>query len=232
MRREMLSAACCFVVLIVCGCSHQLEVVNMASYRNVSLVRPKEQMKVGLNPATNKVASQKIVKGVRNALSEQGALTICPYNKHGQSEVDYRAKISVASEYSGSGWNFLINWPGFLIFTPAWHGYIYYADYDVQVVLIDAHKDKTIDSFSVPAKFDIRQAEIDRTWTEVGWLEWGVIPLVGGVVFTSYDADITPELLRTIKQPLGDYIAHKIIVRLNNYYIVNSTRDSGATRRE
>jgi hypothetical protein len=125
------------------------------------------------------------------------------------------AEINITPEYKGSGWNFLINWPGFLVFVPALNGYVYKANYQVDIALAKSANPAQKDAWTMPINLDLRHAEIDRTWTEIGWLEWGVIPLIGGIVFTQYDPDVTPILIDAIETPVGDYIAQEIIQRIN-----------------
>jgi hypothetical protein len=56
------------------------------------------------------------------------------------------------------------------------------------------------------------------TWTEIGWLEVGVIPFFGGLIFAgTYDPDVTPLVMDKIEQPVGDYIAQEIVSRINAY---------------
>jgi hypothetical protein len=50
-----------------------------------------------------------------------------------------------------------------------------------------------------------------RTWTEVSWFEVGVIALIGGVVFTGYDNDITPEFITAVSPNYGAYVSRKIV---------------------
>jgi hypothetical protein len=138
-----------------------------------------------------------------------------PYTPESRQHPDVVANIKVTSDYAGSGWNFLINWPGFLIFTPAWNGYVYKANYQVDVALAKGADNAPIDSWQMPIHLNLRQAEIDRTWTEVGWLEWGVIPLIGGMVFTAYDKDVTDPLIQKIEVPIGNYVAQEIVNRIN-----------------
>jgi len=56
-----------------------------------------------------------------------------------------------------------------------------------------------------------------RTWTEIGWLEWSIIPFISGFVFIRYDNDITNLVLDKIQTPIGDYIAQEIVSRINNF---------------
>jgi len=121
--------------------------------------------------------------------------------------------INVVPHYSGEGLNFLVNWPGFLIFAPAIWGYGYNAEINTQVN-ITRLSDSSSKQISIPTKFTFRQAEIDRTWTEVGWLEFGVIPLIGGIVFIQYDPDVTDEFITKVSPYYGPYVARKILEAL------------------
>ena len=67
-----------------------------------------------------------------------------------------------------------------------------------------------------PVNLNLRHADISRTWTEIGWLEWSVIPFIGAFVFIRYDKGVTPILMDAIQDPIGDYIAQEIVVRINN----------------
>ena len=131
-----------------------------------------------------------------------------------KDDLDYIATITVYSDYKGSGWNFLINWPGFLVFAPAWHGYNYTIEHDVSVLLTDAKSGVQIDTFTVPIELVIRHADINRTWTEISWLEVGVIPLVRGVFFIGYDDNVTPIAHEKAMPVLSDFIAQEIAGKL------------------
>jgi hypothetical protein len=156
-----------------------------------------------------------IVKEVGSELQKYTTEVVFPYNPNGYKKVDIEARLVITSSYRGSAANFFINFPGFLVWAPAWNGYVYKADYKVKVKLIDTKTGEKLDSFSLPINLDIRQAEIDRTWTEVSWFEVGVIALIGGAVFTQYDPDVTVPLLEKVSNTLGGYIAEEIVNRLN-----------------
>lgn len=212
----------CIVLMgmLFIGCSHTLEIKNLDSYRTMSMQRCEKPISIGVaTPAESDIHVQRLVKATGMALARYSAGEIvCPYIQQGNKKVDVVANMTVKQEYKSSGWNFLINWPGFLIFTPAWHGYVYKVNYDLDILLSEASENKRIDSFSIPVRLDIRHADMDRTWTEIGWLEWGIIPLIGGIVFAStYDPDVTPLTLDKIEQPVGDYIAQEIISRINAF---------------
>jgi hypothetical protein len=214
-----LTAAALSLVMFSTGCAHQLTVKNLSTYQNTNASPLKKPLTIGIIPDAEGKDCQQLITGVGMALGggNYSATVIRPYLPQSSSDkrADVVATIKVASEYAGSGWNFLINWPGFLIFTPAWNGYVYKANYQVGIVLAKGADDAPIDSWEMPIHLNLRQAEIDRTWTEIGWLEFGVIPLIGGIVFTGYDTDVTDPLVQKIEMPIGDYIAQEIVNRVN-----------------
>jgi len=204
------------LLLSVSGCTHQLQVKNLNSYRNMSINPLEKRIAIGIVPSTTEVDSKRLVKGIGDALAKSSASVLLPYSENSAKKVDAIAKISVRTEYKGSGWNFLVNFPGFLVFAPAWNGYIYKVDYYVDVLLTKASDRSKIASWSIPVKLDIRHADTNRTWTEISWLEIGVIAFIGGIVFIEYDKSVTPLIADKIEVPVGDYIAQEIINRLNN----------------
>jgi hypothetical protein len=188
----------------------------MGEYQSLTLKPLGRDVSIGVVPvptASTDNACQRLIKATANSLSRCANVVLpCPADQ----KVDYLVEISPKSEYKGSFWNwFPINWPGFLIFTPAWNGYAYKANYDFDMVIRKPEKGEQIASFSVPIHLKVRHADIDRTWTEIGWLEWGVIPLVVGPFFTAYDPDVTDQAMDKTEVQLGEYLAEKIISRIH-----------------
>jgi hypothetical protein len=209
--------AAILLLIFFAGCTHKLEIKNLDSYRNTHMNSLDKPLTIGVIPTTCDIHGKKLVKGICTELGKYSADVLLPYTVGSSRCVDVKAKIVVLSEYKGSGWNFLINWPGFLIFTPAWHGYNYGHKYNIEVLLIKASDNQKIDSFNIPINLSIRHADIGRTWTEIGWLEVSLIPFIGGFVFIGYDDDITNPVLEKIETPVGDYIAQEIVSRINNF---------------
>lgn len=211
------------LVMIFCyGCAHQLEVKNIDDYRNNTIRPAGKPVTIGIISSTEGEDIQQIVKGTGTALGKYSANVILPYSPERDKNAEILADIAVTPEYKGSGWNFLINFPGFLIFTPAWNGYVYGVDYNVDILLTKASDNSKIDSWTMPINLNLRHAEIDRTWTEISYLEFGVIALFGGIAFVQYDPDVTPLLGEKIGAPVGDYIAQEIINHLNNNGVLTS----------
>lgn len=175
-----------------------------------------QPLTIGVMPQTGDVHCDRLVKGVGEALGKYSANVLLPYSKGSVKKVDVLANINVSPNYEGSGWNFLINFPGFLIFTPAWNGYVYKVNYKVDIALTRASDNSRIDSFQIPVNLDVRQAAIDRTWTEISWFEVGAIAFLSGIYFTQYDSDVSPLVAEHIQAPVGDYIAQEIINRINS----------------
>jgi hypothetical protein len=211
------AAAGLLALVFLSGCSHPLEVKNLNSYKSMELQSLPKRVSVGIIPQANDQPSKDLVKGVARELAQYSVDVVMPYQSATSRQVDVVASLDIGSEYKGSGWNFLVNFPGFLVFAPAWNGYIYKADYDVQVSLLDREKGSQIGSFTLDFPLDLRHSEIDRTWTQVSWLEVGIIAAVGGIAFTQYDPDVTPLLGEKIERPLGDHIAREIVNRIGNY---------------
>ncbi|VGO18067.1 hypothetical protein [Pontiella sulfatireligans] len=198
---------------VLSGCTHQLAIKNMDMYQNVSLNSLRQPTSLGIKADVKTAEGKKFVKAVADSLGKYNVhATTAIMNGHG--DVDAIATITVNSEYKGSGWNFLINWPGFLIFTPAWHGYNYEINHDFMVLITDGNTGEKINSFAVPVSLDIRHASFNRTWTEIGWLEFGIIPLIGGFVFINYDDNVTPIAHEKAAPIIADYIAQEIVENL------------------
>ena len=189
------------------GCTHQLKIKNLNTYHSTTSSLLNQPLRLGLKTDSTDVDGKKISKMTADALNRcniQVATAFAP------SSVDVIAAMRISSDYKGSGWNFLINFPGFLVWAPAWHGYNYTVSHNISVVLTDSKTGKTINTINVPVVLDIRHADIGRTWTEVSWLEFGIIAFVGGIVFIDYDNDVTPKVTEKAGPVIADYIAQEI----------------------
>lgn len=227
----MLKKFICLIlsVFILSGCAHPLKIKNLNSYRTMSLNPLKDDVSIGIIPSTGDMASKNLVKGIGMSLQKNAATVYLPYFPKSKKPVDVVASISIQPKYKGSGMNFLINWPGFLLFVPALNGYIYKVNYNIDISLNNASDNSLIDSWSIPVKLDVRHAEFDRTWTEISWLEVSAIAFLGGLFFTQYDPDVTQLVVDKIEGPIGDYVAQEIIARINNCGILSEmqTQENG-----
>lgn len=196
------------------GCSHALEVKNLDYYRPEFYDSPALNSSVGIVTSPSTPAGDRLLTATANGLKRNGFRVTYPFflREDTRKSVDFIVKVTSSSQFKGSGWNFLINWPGFLIWTPAWHGYNYNANFRFDAEIVDTQSGTTENSTNVaiPVELDFRHAAMNRTWTEISWLEWGVIALIGGFVFIRYDKSVTPKLIDSVGEKIGDYVAGKI----------------------
>lgn len=202
------------VIVFIFSCSHPLEIKNLHQYQASSLVTMPKHLSIGISTSNTRDNGKALVTGIANGLSKYIGDIVYPYYPAQSRQVDIVSNVTVRPDHHGSGWNFLIEWPGFLIWAPAWNGYVYRPSYKVDIKLVRPSDGMSIDSFSIPIDLNVRHAEIDRTWTEISWLEVSAIAFISGFVFIQYDNDVTPLLERKIKGPIGDYIAQEIASRI------------------
>lgn len=201
------------LVISSTGCTHRLEIKNLTDYRATSIGSLSRRISIGVVTDEDDVTVKRLLHDIATELQKYGDV-VMPYTNGGK-KVDLVADIRVKPEYRGSGANFLVNFPGFLIWAPAWHGYNYHVNYQIEVSLTDGANSDKIDQFSLPVKLNIRHAEMDRTWTEVSWFEVGVIALIGGIYSTKYDDDVTPLVAEAAGKTLGEYVSSEIVARIN-----------------
>lgn len=221
-------AALFTVAVVSSGCSHTLEVKNMRLYKPDFVNLQGESIRVGLSTVTSTPEEERLVMAITNALKREGIKVTYPFypNDENRSSVDYLVKLTCSSEYKGSGWNFLINWPGFLVWTPAWYGYKYKALYGFDADITDTRTNESLPRISSLIELDIRHADMGRTWTELSWLEFSVIAFIGGILFTRYDHDVTPMLVDHTEYKIGDYVASKIANSLISAEVAHLLRRS------
>ncbi len=203
-----------FAGLLFAGCSHSMHITNTNDYFAPPVAASPQAIKLGVTSSSiGDPQNSRYISAVVDALQRNSSieLVIYPYNQatH-KGKVDAVVDISVNPRYSGSGSNFFVNFPGFLIFAPAIWGYGYNADIDTQA-MVTSQKDGQSRQIAIPMSYHFRQAGMNRTWTEVSWFEVGVIALVGGVVFTGYDTNVTGEFIQNVSPSYGPYVAKKIV---------------------
>ena len=211
-----LSVPVSLAIMLLSGCSHRLEIKNISDFQSDSINPLSKPLSIGIIFDGSDSSTKRIVKGVANSLQMYSTRTYYPFSPNGIQKADIIVKMDIPTEYEGSPANFFINWPGFLIWTPAWNGYVYKVNYPVKVQLINGSDNKTFGEFDLPINLDIRHASIGRSWSAgCGWFFWTVSAFVGGFVVTNYDTIITPLVVDQAHDTLGKYIADEIISRIN-----------------
>ena len=204
-------------LLFTSSCSHNLKIINLVTYKNKNLNMLDKNVTIGIIPSTNNPYVDKLFKGIATELEKYSADVRLPYSVENSMPIDVKANIDIRLDVKGSSRNFWINWPGFIIFTPLWHGYNYRNKYNIDVLLSRAADNQKIDSFSIPVNLEIRHSDSNRTWIEVSFLDWSITAFISGFVFIQYDKNVTELVIDEIQMPIGNYIAQKIVSRINNY---------------
>ncbi|MGC3997761.1 MAG: hypothetical protein QM767_09820 [Anaeromyxobacter sp.] len=203
-------AALLLTATIGTGCTHAMRITNLDEFRPAPTAPLQPARTVGLTSRNlSDPASRRYIDAIADGLRRDATYdrVLYPCDGAQQKDVDVVYDISVVPTYGAQGTNFFVNWPGFLIFAPAIWGYGYTADLQTSVAI--RTRDGATQQLQLPAKFTFRQAEFDRTWTEIGWLEIGIIPLIGGMAFTQYDPDVTQEFQTRVAPDYGSYVAQR-----------------------
>ena len=202
-------------LLIVSGCSHQLTLKNANQYTE-SMPFLDEQITIGITASPTQ-EQEVFVNYIVDELINIGNCKIkYPYTYTKEIPVDYMIDLRIKVDYKGSGTNFLISWPGYIVFAPAWNGFIYFANINTDLKITDYKSGEVKLSKSYNTNYRCNQAEFDRTFIEISWLEYGIIALIGGLMNMSYDNDITPEFNMALSRPYGSYIARNIAKQIKS----------------
>lgn len=209
------------------GCTHGLHITNL----NENFTAPPPAITtsptIGIKSSDDAhVQNSRYIGAIVDSLKQTGGFekVIYPFNQSFNEEVDVILDLAVLPTYSGKGSNFFVNWPGFLFFAPAILGYGYTANIRTAATVTYPYSN-TSQEIIVDTKYDFRQAEIDRTWTEVGWLEVGIIPLIGGIMFVQYDEDVTNVFIGAVSNSYGTFVANKIIASMSQNLMKNNKAD-------
>ncbi|MBI3526336.1 MAG: hypothetical protein HY067_00010 [Betaproteobacteria bacterium] len=225
------------MALSMTACTHALEVKNLDLYAaSVHLVQIEPPVKVAVLPYEGSPDGQFYFNTLVERLSRRPGIaklqTDYIVNQPNEFNPDVILSINPTVKYRSSGWNFLINFPGFIIFTPAWNGYVYHADIMTDISINDKNGTE-LSSTKIPISYSIREAEMDRTiWTGLTWLEVGILAFGGGIYNANvFDRDIIGTLEYYVRDNYATFISNemqpKIRAAQNVLRARGSTSESG-----
>ena len=204
------------LAFFVVGCTHELAVKNLDMYSTPTRLEGGDRrINLAVLPFSGSPDETYYFNALLDRIHQSPAVaevrTDYIAGKGGSFKPDVIMSIKPQVSYRSSGWNFLINWPGFLIFTPAWNGYVYHADILTRVAIHDG-AGNLVSEEQIPISYSIRQAEMDRTiWTGLTWLEVSVLALVGGIYNAFvFDDDILPQLQVHVKDNYSTYVGNAV----------------------
>lgn len=207
----MLRLSHCLVAgaLFFSGCSHELQIKNLATYNTpYSLGTVMAHPTLAITPFTGTEDDLFFFNAIVELLSHDPAIRdvrtdyIARASGERLFEPDLVVGIQPKVEYRSSIWNFLINCPGSVLFAPGWNGYVYRADVRTHLTFSD-RDGRALDQLDVPMTFDLRHADQDRTIFGVNlWLA-----LLGGIYDAqTFDRDAIPPFTQQVKETYASYV--------------------------
>jgi hypothetical protein len=191
------------------ACAHELQVVNLQNYIVTNPVgNPEVRPRVAIRPFSGKPED----KFYHFALAQQVGFD--PYYQvvDNEADADFLLTLEPSVRYRSSLLNLPIMFPGFLAFTPAWHGYVYRAEIETRYDIRDRHG-KQIGGENLPVAYDIRHADMPRTaLANFGWFPLlQPLPLVGGIYDAIvFDDAITGRVENAVRENYGRYVYRQI----------------------
>lgn len=215
--KRILLLSLLFGMLIISGCTHNLHITNAEDYFSPPSPPLAKPLKLGVTSSSiTDPKNSRYVAAIVDALQRSGNFerVLYPFSQTvNQGQADVLIDIAINPKYKGNGVNFFINWPGFIIFAPAIWGYKYNAEIETQLSITNL-ADNSSKQHAIATNYTFRHADMERTWTEIGWVEVGIIPLIGGIVFTGYDTDITDEFITKVASNYGSFVSRKVLEAL------------------
>jgi hypothetical protein len=214
MKKSVLIGSFLFFV----GCAHNLELCNIHHYTSgIASDYSKRGLRVFVVSSTFDVSSQTFCRNIGMQLAHQGGYAVTSTADQSGSKADVDVRVSVTTEATGDPSNFLVSWPGFVVFAHAWLGYGYHVKYKVNCVVSNSDTGEKIAEFTEPLNLELRHSEFDRTWAAgCGWLFlYTATAFVNGFYVMSYDDDITPQLYTAAYPALAGRVAQRLVKVIN-----------------
>ena len=223
------------LILGALGCTHAPQVVNLPDF-DVGITDGHGEFSVLLVSDDQDPESKKWNKAVYNGLKEHNAVsdvfTTLPTSGRVRGTL-YEVHLASRPKYSSSLWNLPITWPGYVIFTPAWNGMVYYADPQANVSVGEVGQEPDdLTAETVHANLSIRYTDSDRgALAESQWafgLIFGWVVGAPAGIYNScvFDDDVLNALHQISDKTVGLYIAEQIVqkVRAKHESVVAARR--------
>ena len=217
-RERFCRVALTCLLTLSAGCAHNLELRNINQYSSgITSDLSKRGLRAFVVSEDYDVSSQTFCRNIGMQLAYLGGYVVASTVDPSGSKADVDVRVSITTEATGRGSNFLVSWPGFVVFAHAWLGYGYDVRYKVRCIATNSETGEKIAEFTEPLHLDIRHAEFDRTWAAgCGWLFlYTATAFVNGIYVTSYDSDITPQLYSAAYPTLAGCVAQRLVKEIN-----------------
>jgi len=212
-RRARLTILALLAISTTSACTHQMEVKNLHEFSKASSAQ--RQLTLALEDRSTTPAERAYFDYVREALAVHPAVRsvkVLP-NVPPDFAPDYVVAVHPRADYRGSWLNYFITFPGFLLFTHAWNGFVYRADLVTEIALSRPGAAPATAS-PIATDYDMRHCDFGRGfWTSSGWYTpgYGALNALIGLWMVRYDDDATPEFQSEVRSAYGSYIANSIV---------------------
>jgi hypothetical protein len=202
------------VAVILSGCTHAMKIRNSDEY--VATASSERPLILVVETDVTALDAETLVAAVKDGLAASSSVERVWSAKEvppGLSP-DFVVRVRPTTSYEGSGWNYPITFPGFLLFTHAWNGYHYKASVTTDVALRTPGVEQPISSETIETHWDLRHCDFERgALNSSGWYTpfYGAANIFIGFWMLRYDNDATPEFVREAKLPYGRFVAAKVI---------------------
>lgn len=196
------------------GCTHTMELKNLPPSPYADRPAADPPVAVGVVDMGGDKHSSIYARVLAGALRTQPGVERVVFPYRGDDSVDVLARLSVRPRYRGSAANFFITFPGFVVLTPWWHGYIYRANPRTEVQLV-ASTGEIVEVVSWEHEYTFHQSDGGRTWVQLSLLEYGVLALIAAPFHVAYDTDQTREFLFQVEDDYGHQVASRVAAALS-----------------
>jgi hypothetical protein len=202
------------VAAVLSGCTHTMSIRNADEYVHTS--SSERPLTLVVETDVTALDAEGLVEAVKDGLAASPSVHRVWSAKELPPgvEPDYVVVVRPVTDYEGSGWNYPITFPGFLVFTHAWNGYHYKANVTTELALRDPGVEEALSSQTVETHWNLRHCDFERgALNSSGWYTpfYGALNIFIGFWMLRYDSDATPDFVREAKQPYGNFIAAKVI---------------------
>ena len=117
------------LMLLITSCTHAMHVNNLNQYSKTASASRK--LTIVIEDRSGNPDEHEYFTFIQEALAthpDVRQVAVAHWDEPAEVTPDIIVKVHPEAHYDGSGWNYLITFPGFLIFTHAWNGFVYQAD--------------------------------------------------------------------------------------------------------
>lgn len=202
--------------LALTACTHHMTIVNQKQYEDTAGVWAERSLTFAVETDATGEDAKALVEAVKEGLGTHSSVARVAFAKEAPRDFtpDYIVRVRPETSYEGSGWNYPITFPGFLIFTHAWNGFVYGADVTTQIEIRTPGVEQAVATQTLQTNWNLRHCDFERgAWTSSGWYTpfYGGLNLIIGFFMIPYDEDATPDFLAEVNRPYGRFVAAKVI---------------------